>query len=350
VPYGDPSPTQSFKNVFEEGEYGIGWLVNSLTLGCDCLGHIHYFDGVVNDQQGGAVTIPNAVCMHEEDYGIGWKHTDVRTGDAVVRRSRRLAVSSISTFDNYDYGFYWYLYLDGTVEFEVKLTGIISAAATAPGLPLRHGVLVAPGVYCPHHQHYFSVRLDTAIDGDTNTVVEVDTVPSGLAHDPHAWEVARTPLRRESEARRRVDALHSRVWRIENPHRRGPTGTPVAYTLLPGTVAVPPFPEDSPFGRRGRFAFHQLWVTAYHPRERYAAGDYPMQQAEPGGLPSYTEADRNLEATDIVLWYTVGVNHVVRPEDWPVMPVEHAGFRLVPSGFFEGNPALDVPEADGGHC
>ena len=93
VPYGDPAPTHRFKNVFDKGEYGVGWLANPLTLGCDCVGEITYFDGVVNDQDGEPMTIPNAICMHEEDYGIGWKHTDFRTEEVEVRRLRRLVIS-----------------------------------------------------------------------------------------------------------------------------------------------------------------------------------------------------------------------------------------------------------------
>jgi primary-amine oxidase len=38
----------------------------------------------------------------------------------------------------------------------------------------------------------------------------------------------------------------------------------------------------------------------------------------------------------------------VRPEDWPVMPVEYCGFLLSPFGFFDRNPALDVPPTE--HC
>ncbi len=48
IPYGDPNPTVHFKNVFDTGEYGLGPLVNSLSLGCDCLGEIRYLDVVSN--------------------------------------------------------------------------------------------------------------------------------------------------------------------------------------------------------------------------------------------------------------------------------------------------------------
>ena len=47
--------------------------------------------------------------------------------------SRRLVVSFISTVGNYEYGFYWYFYMDGSIQLEVKLTGIMSTKALADG-------------------------------------------------------------------------------------------------------------------------------------------------------------------------------------------------------------------------
>ena len=93
-----------------------------MTLGCDCLGEIHYFDAALSTATASPCTIKNAICMHEEDYGVLWRHMDIRTGTE-VRRSRRLVISSFSTIGNYDYGFFWYLYQDGTIQCEVKLTG-----------------------------------------------------------------------------------------------------------------------------------------------------------------------------------------------------------------------------------
>ncbi len=128
VPYGSPHGPHVRKNAFDCGEYGIGVLANSLELGCDCLGAIHYFDAVVNRTDGTAQVIKNAVCMHEEDTGIQWKHTDFRTGEVSVRRARRLVISFVATVGNYEYGFYWHLNLDGTIELDCKLTGIINTA------------------------------------------------------------------------------------------------------------------------------------------------------------------------------------------------------------------------------
>jgi len=351
VPYGDPAPTHRFKNVFDQGEYGVGWLANSLVLGCDCVGHIHYFDGVVNDNDGGQVVIPNAICMHEEDAGIGWKHMDFRTEATQVRRRRRLVISSVATVGNYEYGYFWYLYTDGTIEYEIKLTGVISTGAIAEGEAPRHGTLVAPGLYGPHHQHFFCVRLDMAVDGAKNTVVEIDSVPSAPGpHNLHgnAWETRRTVLANEREARRDIDTGRARYWKIESAERKSALGAPTSYALMPGSNVSPIYSPDAVYAKRAGFTEHQLWVTAYDPTQRFAAGDYPYQQQVSTGLPEFGRGERSLEGTDVVVWYTIGAHHVVRPEDWPVMPVSTVGFMLRPNGFFDGNPALDYPPS--AHC
>jgi hypothetical protein len=133
VPYGDPSETRYWISYFDSGEYLLGKQANSLELGCDCLGEIHYFDAVLADDKGEPYTLRNAICMHEEDYGILWKHTETSgTGVAETRRSRRLVISYFATIGNYDYGFYWYLYLDGTIQLEAKLTGTRRRARPRP--------------------------------------------------------------------------------------------------------------------------------------------------------------------------------------------------------------------------
>jgi primary-amine oxidase len=346
VPYGDPSPTQRRKMVLDEGECGLGLLANSLALGCDCLGEITYLDGVVNDNDGHAVVLPNAICLHEEDTGIAWKHTDFRTGAVQVRRGRRLVISSISTVGNYEYGFFWYLYTDGTIQYEVKLTGIISNGALTPGETPRHGTVVAPGVYGPHHQHFFNVRLDMMIDGPDNRIYEVNpaALPAGEGNPTgNAWIINEDLLGSEAQAQRQADPLHGRYWKVVNAGVKNELGQPVAYKLVSGDNVLPFFPAESPIARRGAFTTNHLWATAYQPGELFATGDYPNQSGGGEGLPSFVAGDRDLVDADLVVWYTFGVNHVARPEDWPVMPVSTAGFKLQPAGFFVGNPALDSP-------
>jgi primary-amine oxidase len=352
VPYGDPAPVHRVKNVFDEGEAGLGSLANSLELGCDCLGEIRYLDAVVNDDQGLPHRIANAICIHEEDTGIGWKHTQYLSGSIEVRRGRRLVISSLATVGNYDYGFFWYLHTDGTIAYEVKLTGILSTGAVADGQQPAHGALLAPGLYGPHHQHFFNVRLDVAIDGAANSVFEVDAVPTPPGPDNpvgNAWVARETPLENETEAQRLADSATGRFWVVANESVRNAHGRPVGYQLLPGPSVLPPVQPDSPALARAQFATRHLWVTAYEPQEMFAAGTYPYQDPGGAGLPSYVRAGRPVRDADIVVWHTFVAHHVVRAEDWPVMPVTSAGFQFKPFGFFDSNPALDMPRpAD--HC
>jgi primary-amine oxidase len=346
VPYGDPHPSHNRKNAFDVGEYGIGLMANALELGCDCLGEIRYFDAFLNNSRGEVVRYANAVCMHEEDTGILWKHFDWRTNQTEVRRSRRLVVSFIATVGNYEYGFYWYFYQDGSIEYEVKLTGVINTGALPPGETRKYGTLVAPQLYAPNHQHFFNVRLDMMVDGPANSVYEVHTVAELPGpENPHgnAFSAQSTLLKTEREAQQSTDPLNARYWKIANPSVRNGLGQPVAYKLAPGENARSFVSADSFVRQRAGFMGHHLWVTPYDPSERYAAGDYPNQHPGGAGLPAYTAGDRPIENTDLVVWYTMGHHHIPRPEDWPVMPVSRIGFMLKPLGFFDRNPALDVP-------
>jgi primary-amine oxidase len=355
VPYGDPSPTHYFKNAIDAGENGVGVSASPLTRGCDCLGEIFYFDVAVADAEGAAVRIPHAICMHEEDVGVLWRHIEWRNGQGEVRRSRRLVISSFSAIGNYDYGFFWYLYQDGTIEYEIKLTGVLSTGAVAPDESPRHGTLVAPGLNAMVHQHFFNMRLDFDVDGLANAVEEVWTEADPPGEDnPHgnAFRAHRRRFRTEREAIRRTDPPSARWWEIVNPDVRHRLGEPVGYRLLPGENAVAFASPEAAVSRRAGFIHHHLWVTPYRPEERFAAGEYPNQHPGGGGLPKWTDADRPIDGRDIVVWYTFGHHHVPRPEDWPVMPVATIGFKLKPVGFFARNPALDVPPPvpPDGHC
>ena len=356
VPYGYPSPVRYLQSPFDIGENLVGTLANSLELGCDCLGEIHYFDAMVTNGNGEPVVIKNAICMHEEDYGILWKHWDFRTGDTEVRRSRRLVVSSVSTIGNYEYGFYWYLYQDGTIESEVKATGIIATAAIAQGETPVFGQLVAEGVNGMIHQHFFNVRLDLDVDGQPNSVYEVHTESAPAGPDNpfgNGFYAVRKLLRTEDESPQLIDPLHGRTWLIVNETSRNAVGEPVGYRLLPGENVVPFAQPGSAFERRAGFAYKHVWVTRHDASERYAAGEYPNQNPGGDGLPAMVAQGRSIENEDIVLWYTFGLHHIPRPEDWPVMPVHYIGFMLKPFGFFDENPALDVPPPEqnhGAHC
>jgi primary-amine oxidase len=346
VPYSDNALNHFWKCAFDGGEYGLGRLANQLELGCDCLGAIRYFDIPTVDDRGQPVTLKNAVCMHEEDYGTLWKHYEFRTGVYELRRSRRLVISFFCTVANYDYGFYWYLYQDGTIQLEAKLTGIIQTAAVTLGKAPAGG-LVTPEIYGPTHQHFFSARLDMMVDGPRNSVVETEFSPRPQGEDNvwgNVFNVSSRTLATESAAAREADGARGRYWKIINPNVTNSVGGHPGYKLVAEHNPVILAQPDSPMGRRAGFAQKHLWVTPYDPQERYGSGEFPNQN--PGdGLPVWTRKDRAVENADIVVWHTFGHTHVCKPEDFPVMPVMYVGFKLMPNGFFDGNPAMDLPGA-----
>ncbi|KAH7430293.1 hypothetical protein KP509_09G092000 [Ceratopteris richardii] len=337
VPYGDPKEPHYRKNAFDAGEDGLGKNAHSLKRGCDCLGHIKYFDVHFTNFTGGVETIENCVCLHEEDFGVLWKHQDWRTGLSEVRRSRRLVISFFCTVANYEYGFFWYFYQDGKIEAEVKLTGILSLGALRPGEVRKHGTVIAPGLYAPVHQHFFVARLNMAVDcrpGEAlNQVVEVDVKveepgPSNVHNN--AFYAEERILQSELQAVRDCNPLTARHWIVRNTRTVNRTGQLTGYKLVPGSNCLPLAGPDAKLFRRAEFLRHNLWVTQYKSGERFPAGEFPNQNPRTGeGLASWVSQDRKLEEADIVLWYVFGVTHVPRLEDWPVMPVERIGFMLM---------------------
>lgn len=346
VPYGDPAAQQARKNAFDAGEYGLGFCANSLELGCDCLGLIKYFDGHLTTSRGEPLTVKNAICMHEEDFGILWKHTDRRLETPEVRRSRRLVISSIATVENYEYGFFWYLYQDGNIQFEVKLTGILSLGTLHPGEKSLYGTMIAPQLYAPNHQHFFNVRLDFDLDGSANSVYQVDITADELGpQNPfeNAFRARPALLQSEKQARAHLNLQTARTWKIVNPQSLNALGEPVGYKFLPGDNCFPFASKNAWWRKRAGFVDHHVWVTPFREEELHAAGNYPNQSQGGDGLPLWTEADRPIAETDIVFWYTFGHTHVPRQEDYPVMPATYIGFLLKPAGFFDRNPANDLP-------
>ena len=361
VPYGDPHAPFQRKCAFDVGDYGLGNCANSLELGCDCVGHINYFDVLLNTVDGEPRLVKKAICMHEVDSGLLWKHVEYRNGHNEARRARELVISSIATVVNYEYLFYWRFRLDGSIDFEIRLSGELStnlpSAGEDPSNP-GHGILVAPGVNAQIHQHMFCARLDMAVDGTKNTVSEVDVIaePFDEIKNPYgnAFGAVETVLTNEKDAVRVYDGTKARTWKIANAEgKKNPiTGRPVAYKLIPFTKgpAQPPLltnPDQCTVSTKGAFANAHLWVTPFAENERYPAGEYTPQAQTPDGLPVWTEANREIDGENVVLWHSFGVCHVPRVEDFPVMPCEFTGFTLKPDGFFAGNPSIDLkPETN----
>ncbi|WP_168701642.1 primary-amine oxidase [Gordonia paraffinivorans] len=354
VPYGIPEAAHYFRSAFDAGEYGLGKMANSLLLGCDCLGEITYLDAVMADDDGNPTTIKNAICIHEEDAGILWKHTDWVTGKVDVRRSRKLVVSFIATVGNYHYGFYWNFFQDGHIEVDTKLLGIVQTISYETGEVPAHATPIAENLAATWHQHLFSFRLDMEVDGWENTVFQndVDAAPVGEANPyGNAIAVTKTMIAHEQDGDGLTNPQTARSWTVVNPGKTNKWGMPVGYKLLPGWASDTLIAQEpSLMAKRAGFATRNMWVTPYHPDEMHSAGDHPNQDRSGAGLPSWTAANRPVENTDVVLWHTVGVTHIPRSEDWPVMPTEVASFMLVPNNFFDKNPALDVPDLSKSHC
>ena len=354
VPYGDPHPMHNWRNYFDAGEYGLGACTNSLVLGCDCVGDITYLDAHLANGHGEVVEVPNAICLHEEDFSLLWKHSDHATGNVESRRARRFVVNSMATVGNYDYAFRWNFGLDGHIELEVQLHGIISTMAHTDGEVLQGTSMVDSSLSGPHHQHLFCFRLDLDVDGTDNTVreIEAEAIPIGPDNPVgNAFRSKTTFFETENDAKRNAKDTLARAWYVGNSHKQNAIGGTPSYRIVPMHGVTPMLADPaSSISQRAGFARNILWVTPYEESERHAAGTYPYGRLDAEGLPEWTAADRPIADTDVVCWYTVGLTHFVRTEDWPVMPVARAGFRLEPAGFFDRNPALDIPPSPAKCC
>ncbi|KAG7102729.1 Peroxisomal primary amine oxidase like protein [Verticillium longisporum] len=357
VPYGNPNPPHQRKHAFDVGEYGTGLMTNSLKLGCDCKGVIHYVDAIMTTSSGEPAVVKNAVCVHEEDNGLLYKHTDYRDGTVTSARDRKLVVSQIITAANYEYAFYHTFTLDGTYKLEMKLTGMLNTYLLHPSeTAAPFGTEVAPGLDAHNHQHIFSLRVDPEIDGPRNTVVQSDAVP---ADDPvsspgnlygNGFYCKKTPLLTAKQGA--VSYCHetSRSWDITNPNRLNPSSKkPVAYKILNNNCPALLSKPGSHVWKRAAFARESLWVVPYRDHELFPAGDYVCQStgelghAHNQAVLDWVERDEPIDNTDIVCYIQFGLTHFPRTEDFPVMPAEPVSVMLRASNFFEKNPALWVP-------
>ncbi|KAL8797536.1 MAG: hypothetical protein Q9195_000353 [Heterodermia aff. obscurata] len=348
IPYADPRHPFHKKAAFDLGDAGAGVMANNLKLGCDCLGSIHYLNAVLSNDQGEPLPMDNVVCIHEQDAGIGWKHTNYRTGHAAVVRNRELVVQSIITVANYEYIMAFMFNQAGELTYEVRATGIISTQPIDDGLEVPWGTVVHPGVLAVHHQHIFSLRIDPAIDGHSNRLVYEEAHPMPRSDfNPHGvgYTVQETLVSESAGLDTKEDS--NRVFKIQNTSVRNPiNGKPVAYKLH-----LPPFQKmladpDSFHFKRAEFADHNLYAVKYRDGELYAGGKYTNQSRGGDGVRAWAHRNENITDTDLVLYVQFGLQHSTRIEDFPVMPCEIIKVSLKPANFFEKNPALDVPPSN----
>ncbi|AUT01058.1 tyramine oxidase [Nostoc sp. CENA543] len=350
VPYGDPNPAWSFRNAFDVGEYNLGLLANTMEIGKEVPENGVLLDAVFANEEGEPYTMPGVVGIYERDRGILWKHYEYNTQRNDVRRNRELVLTMTAAVDNYDYAINWIFHQDGSIEVENDLSGIVLAQGTAAAqekFDNAYGRMLAKNTFGVNHQHFFNYRLDMDVDGQANSVMEmnVNSLPIGKNNPVgNAIVVEDTPLTTEKAAVRDADIKHSREWMIVSAEKKNTLGSAPAYMLMPGSNTVMFSVEGAKIRQKAGFATHHFWVTKYQPQELYAGGDYPNQTAPGEGLPKYIANNESLTGEDIVVWYTIGITHVPKPEDWPVMPVHKLGFKLSPRGFFSRNPAINLAE------
>jgi primary-amine oxidase len=351
VPYGNPDPTWRWRSAFDVGEYAVGRMASPLEARVDAPENAFLVDAVFADESGKPYTLQRAVGLYERDGGILWKHYDSYTAQNESRRARQLVILFVATIGNYDYAINWIFNQDGTIEIDAALSGILLSKGVGPAMGEHaagdgSGPLVSPGVVAPHHQHFFNFRLDLDVDGVRNSVVEMNTraiPPERQNPSANGMTMEETMLRRELAAGRSMKMESARTWSVRNSSAKNSLGQPASFILVPGANSVPYAAPSSSVRKRAGFINRHFWVTRYRAGEMNAAGAYPNQSKGGDGLPAWVSNNEPIENEDIVLWYTMGITHIPRPEEWPVMPVTHVGFKLIPGGFFSRNPALDVP-------
>ena len=357
VPYGAPSLLQAAYNFFDAGEYRLGQgIARPMTPGADAPENAFYLPATLHREDGTPYELHNAVAIFEEYGGTLWRH------GTVSRRATNLAIKYYTQIENYDYGFTWRFREDGTIDVDIELTGIVEVQGVhrtdAMDAPDRNdlsfqghdfGTLVKPHVEAINHQHFFVFRLDMDVDGAANGVMEMNAraVPPGSSNPyGNAFYVDHTHFMTELQAQRNINYETSRCWHIMNPAVHNALGQHTGYMLMPGSQAVPFMPPGSVVRKKAGFLDHQFWVTQYAEGEEYPAGMYPASNKVYDGLPQWTARNRPIADNDVVLWYVAGITHIVRPEEWPVMPAHHMGFSLMPFGFFAGNPTMGQANPD----
>lgn len=353
VPYADTSPSWAVRSAFDVGEYRYGWLSTTLTKGKDVPVNALLLDALFADDLGSPSVSKDLIAIYEKDAGILWRHYDSNTETYEGHRSRELVLTTVAAIGNYDYGINWVFHEDGTLEVQTDLTGIMlvkgTEAVTEGQDSDQFGHLVAPNVLAINHQHFINFRLDFDVDGTANRVTEmkVAALPKSESNpQSNAFKMEGIPLSSESIAVRDMNLAESRSWMIENASKKNALGGAISYMLMPGSNSVFYPLADSNVRHRGQFANHHLWVTNYKPEELYAAGDYPNQGLPDQGLPQWVKDNESLDGKDIVVWYTMGVTHIPRPEEWPIMTVHRASFKIMSRGFFTQNPVLNVSDSE----
>jgi len=357
VPYMDPSFDWYHRNFIDAGEYTAGGLTKPLLKGLDAPDFAHYMDGLVLRDNGRPKPVPNMLAIFERESGDpSWRHYSSEM-ESESRVKRDLVIRSAAVLGNYDYIFDWIFQQDGSIKVLVGATGIAEAKSSIQKDARSvnenevsedaYGRFVDPNVIAVNHDHYFSFRIDLDVDGQNNSLL-LDRLQTKILPEGHlrrsVWVSNPKIAKTESEAKLKINLDRPTLWRVISSNRKNHVGYPTSYQLMPGKTGNTLLSEDDFPRQRVGFINYHLWVTPFNKNEKFAVGDFPTLSLPGKGLPEWTNANRSIEKTDIVLWYTVGMHHMVRAEDWPVMPVLWHSFELRPFDYFNRNPALDLPK------
>ncbi len=287
VPYGDTDKNWGWRSAFDVGEYSVGRLASSIERGTDAPEYATLIDATFAGDDGQPTDLKQAVGIYERDGGMLWKHYESYSEKNESRRARQLVVFFIATIGNYDYAVNWVFHQDGTLEADAALSGIMLPKGVREMRADEHGSqhqpsghLVASRVVAPHHQHFFNFRLDFDVDGQQNSVHEMNTraiAPGRANPNLNGMLMQETILRTEREAQRRMDMQAARVWSVVNPSARNSLGHNTSYILVPGPNSLPYVAPTSQVRRRAGFINNHFWATRYDAEELSAAGTYPNQ-------------------------------------------------------------------------
>ena len=238
VPYMDPSPGWYCRTYMDSGEYGFGLFLSPLTAGVDCPGHATFLPALVNDDSGGPIEIPNAICLFERYVGDpAWRHFEVfAQGETISvpaegRPDTELVVRTASVVGNYDYLIDYRFRQNGAMSIDMGSTGqdavkgvaSTSMADATAAADTAHGVLVAPNLAAPFHDHYFNFRLDFDVDGPVNHPAVLEVVAGEPAPDSPRrsfWTVVRSMPASELNARYTLSAMAPKYFLVANRAER----------------------------------------------------------------------------------------------------------------------------------
>ena len=349
TPYGDPKYRSFYPADVGEmhmATYGL----RPMVPGEDTPDNAILLPTTLYNHLGDPVIIENAIAIYERDRDIVWRH------EQDARRARELVIKTNVIIDNYDFSMSWIFNQAGGLEAEMLLSGQVQHYKLPNHIDLEtleertehYFTVVAPSLAAPIHQHYFNYRVDLDVDGVQNSIYEMNLEPApDSANESGEWFYYEKTLLSDEQSAQRTPSVHkSRHWRISNDNKRTALNQSPSYILMPTGNAFPKLKDNAPVLDRFGFLKKQLWVSPYQEAEKYASGLYTNPEFELSGLPVWTKANRNLVNEDLVLWYTFGMTHLPRPEDWPYMPIHRRGFKLWPYGFFTQNPAIGIPDGN----